>query len=251
VLALMGAALGIAIAIWATESMRAVPIIGSFPIRFQTNLDLASLGFAVALGIACGLIFGAAPAAQLSRVNPQAALQSGSRNGGRSALRNALMGVEVALALAVLLAAALFWRGFNDARGADPGFRREGVLLANYDYTGRNIGPAASRDFAAASMDVAVAPDEVVPVTIAGPAVSRNTPPSTSADPRRDGIPTRFHFPLPPRCDMRQRVAGMSIGALRGRAQRRRCHSSAAYRDPSRTEARASRSICTPGKSLR
>jgi len=152
-LALMGAALGIAIAIWATESMRAVPIIGSFPIRFQTNLDLASLGFAVALGIACGLIFGAAPAAQLSRVNPQAALQSGSRNGGRSALRNALMGVEVALALAVLLAAALFWRSFNDARDADPGFTREGVLLANYDYTGRNIGPAASRDFAARLLD--------------------------------------------------------------------------------------------------
>jgi hypothetical protein len=133
--------------------MRAVPIIGSFPIRFQTNLDLASLGFAVALGIACGLIFGAAPAAQLSRVNPQAALQSGSRNGGRSALRNALMGVEVALALAVLLAAALFWRSFNDARDADPGFTREGVLLANYDYTGRNIGPAASRDFAARLLD--------------------------------------------------------------------------------------------------
>jgi len=148
-LGLIGAALGAVIAVWATESMRAVPIIGSFPIRFQTNLDLASLGFAVALGIACGLIFGAAPAAQLSRVNPQAALQSGSRNAGRSALRNALMGVEVALALAVLLAAALFWRGFNEARDADPGFKREGALLANYDYTGRNIGPAGSRDFAA------------------------------------------------------------------------------------------------------
>jgi predicted permease len=148
-LGLMGAALGIAIAVWATESMRAVPIIGSFPIRFQTNLDLGSLGFAAALGVACGLIFGAAPAAQLSRVNPQAALQSGSRNAGRSALRNVLMGVEVALALGVLLAAALFWRSFSETRDADPGFRREGVLLANYDYSGRNIGAAAARDFAA------------------------------------------------------------------------------------------------------
>ena len=63
------------------------------------------------------------------------------------------MGVEVALALAILLAAALFWRSFNDARDADPGFKREGVLLANYDYTGRNIGPAASRDFAARLLD--------------------------------------------------------------------------------------------------
>jgi predicted permease len=97
-LGLMGAALGVGIAVWATESMRAVPIIGSFPIRFQTNLDLGSLGFAVALGVACGLVFGAAPAAQLSRVNPHAALQSGARHAGKSGLRNALMGVEVALA---------------------------------------------------------------------------------------------------------------------------------------------------------
>jgi predicted permease len=148
-LGLIGAALGVGIAVWATESMRAVPIIGSFPIRFQTNLDLGSLGFAAALGVACGLIFGAAPAAQLSRVNPHAALQSGARNVGKSGLRNALMGIEVALALAVLLAAALFWRSFSETRDADPGFKREGVLLANYDYTGRNLGPAATRDFAA------------------------------------------------------------------------------------------------------
>jgi putative ABC transport system permease protein len=148
-LGLMGAALGVAIALWATDALRAVPIIGSFPIRFQTNLDVVSLGFAVLLGIACGLIFGAAPAAQLARVNPQAALQSGARNAGRSALRNALMAVEVALALAVLLAAALFYRSFSETREADPGFKREGVLLANYDYTGRNIGNSAARDFAA------------------------------------------------------------------------------------------------------
>ena len=49
---------------------------------------------------------------------------------GAARLRNALMGVEVALALVVLLAAALFWRSFSETRDADPGFRREGVLLA-------------------------------------------------------------------------------------------------------------------------
>ena len=152
-LGLMGAALGVAIAVWATDAMRAVPIIGSFPIRFQTDLDLSSLGFAILLGIVCGLVFGAAPAAQLSRVNPHTALQSGARNAGRSALRSALVGIEVALALAVLLAAALFWRSFSDARDANPGFTREGVLLANYDYSGRNIGPAAAREFAARLLD--------------------------------------------------------------------------------------------------
>ena len=59
------------------------------------------------------------------------------------------MGVEVALALAVLLAAALFWRSFSETRDADPGFKREGVLLANYDFSGpqrrRAGGPRRSR----------------------------------------------------------------------------------------------------------
>ena len=38
-LGLIGAALGAAIAVWATEALRAVPLIGAFPIKFQTSLD--------------------------------------------------------------------------------------------------------------------------------------------------------------------------------------------------------------------
>ena len=57
------------------------------------------------------------------------------------------MGVEVGLALVVLLAAALFLRSFTETREVDPGFRRDGVLLAAYDLTGRNIGGPAARDF--------------------------------------------------------------------------------------------------------
>jgi putative ABC transport system permease protein len=148
-LGLMGAALGAAIAVWATDALRAVPLIGAFPIKFQTDLDLVSLAFAMVLGAGCGLIFGVAPALQLSRVEPQTALRSGTRTAGRSGLRNALMGVEVGLALVVLLAAALFWRSFSETRDADPGFKREGVLLAAYDFTERNAGAPVARDFAA------------------------------------------------------------------------------------------------------
>jgi predicted permease len=146
-LALLGSAVGVLIAIWGTEALRAVPFIGAFPIKFQTDLDGMSIAFAVALGIVCGLAFGVAPAAQLARVDPQAALRSGSRSAGRSGLRNALMGVEVGLALVVLLAAALFFRSFSETRDIDPGFKRDGVLLAAYDLTGRNIGAPAARDF--------------------------------------------------------------------------------------------------------
>jgi len=125
-----------------------VPMLGAFPIRFQTSLDASGLTFAVGLGLVCGLIFGAAPALQLSRVNAYSELRSGPRAAPRGRLRGALMGAQVALAVIVLLAAALFYRGFSETREMDPGFRREGVLLAAYDLSGRNLDEAAAKLFA-------------------------------------------------------------------------------------------------------
>jgi putative ABC transport system permease protein len=147
-LGLLGSALGIAIAVWATEAMRAVPMLASVPVKLTTGVDGVSIGFAVGLGVLCGVMFGLAPAAQLARTDPQVALRSGARLAGRSPMRNGLMAVEVALALVVLMAAALFVRSFTDALVTDPGFRREGVLLAEYDLSGRNLTDAAARDFA-------------------------------------------------------------------------------------------------------
>jgi predicted permease len=148
ILALIGAALGVLIAVWGTDALRAAPMITTFPIKFQTSLDLVSLAFAVGLGVACGLIFGLAPAWQLARVDPQVALRTGATGGGRSRMRHTLMGVEVGLALMVLVAAGLFFRSFSETRDIDPGFKREGVLLASYNLTGRNMNDEGARTFA-------------------------------------------------------------------------------------------------------
>ena len=136
-LALIGAGLGVAIGVWGTRALAAMPLTIGFPINFETHVDMAGLVFAVALGILCGAIFGAAPAFQLARLDPQLAFRAGSAPGGRSRLRNALMAIQVTLALVVLVAAGLFLRSFLETRATDPGFRREGVLLAAYDLTGR------------------------------------------------------------------------------------------------------------------
>ena len=101
-----------------------VPILGAFPIKFQTGLDAIGLAFAMLLGIVCGLLFGLAPALQLARIDPQLALGAGSRTAGRSGMRNGLMAVQVGLALVVLMAAGLFVRNFTETRETDPGFRR-------------------------------------------------------------------------------------------------------------------------------
>ena len=148
-LALGGAMVGTALALWGTQALRAVPMISAFPIKFQTSVDISGLAFALALGVGCGLVFGLIPALQLARVDPLLALRSGVHGAGRSQTRNILMGAQVALALIVLTAAALFLRSFRETRSTDPGFRRDGVLLAAYDLSARNPDADRSRSFAA------------------------------------------------------------------------------------------------------
>jgi predicted permease len=148
-LALLGAGLGAAIAVWGTTALRVAPIIGAFPIQFQSSVDELTLAFALLLGAACGLIFSAAPAIYLARLDPHDGLRSSSNTPPRSRARKVLMGLEVGLAMAVLIAAALFLQSFRSARQTDPRFRPEGVLLAAYDLSGRNPDEASGRELAA------------------------------------------------------------------------------------------------------
>ena len=136
-LATMGAGLGVFVAVWGTEALRAVPMTGAFPIKFQTHIDGTTLLFAMSLGLLSGVLFGTPPAVQFSDADPINALREGNRGSARSGLRNGLMGAQVALALILLTAAGLFYRGFRETQDTNPGFRTDGVLLAAYDLTGR------------------------------------------------------------------------------------------------------------------
>jgi len=148
-LAFLGAGLGAATAVWGTTALRIAPMIGAFPILFPTKVDGLTLAFAMSLGAACGLIFSAAPAVHLIRLDPQEGLRSSANTAPRSRARKVLMGVEVGLAMVVLIAAALFLQSFHSAHQTDPRFRPEGVLLAAYDLSGRNPNEASEREFAA------------------------------------------------------------------------------------------------------
>ena len=145
ILALLGAGLGVAIGVWGTRAMAAIPLTIGLPVNFETHVDSAGLLFATVLGLGCGALFGSAPALHLARLDPQVAFRASATYSGRSRLRNGLMAAQVTLALVVLVAAALFLKSFLETRDTDPGFRREGVLLAAYDLTGRSTDP---RDFA-------------------------------------------------------------------------------------------------------
>ena len=153
VLGVLGAALGALLAVWGTQGLLVLPMTG-LPIRFQTQVDGMGLAFAMTLGVLSGLIVGAAAAAQLARVNPQAALREGAKGGRASSrLRHALMAVQTGLAVTVLLVAGMFFQGFLETRTTDPGFARDGVLLAAYDLAGRSADTSFSRDLAARTIE--------------------------------------------------------------------------------------------------
>jgi predicted permease len=152
-LGLVAAALGALLAVWGTQALRAVPFLTTaFPVRFQTSINEVGLAFAALLGIACAVIFGAAPAIALARVDPQQVLRTSAGTPPRRRLRNTLMAAEVTLAIVVLICAGLFLESFRETRD-DPGFRREGLMLAAYDLTGRNPANETASDFARRLLD--------------------------------------------------------------------------------------------------
>ena len=153
ILSVAGAALGALIAVWGTTALRAVPLPspGGLELTFHTAVDGITLAFAIALGIVCGVIIGLPAGLMLSRVSPAASLRTGGGVGSASTLRESFLAIEVGLAVVVLVVAAAFVKNFNDTRTSDPGFMRDGLLLATYDVRGRNrsVTSESIREFSA------------------------------------------------------------------------------------------------------
>jgi hypothetical protein len=78
-----------------------------------------------------GVLFGALPALQLSRIDLNQRLKEGgkgSAGAGRRNLTRALVMTEVALAVIVLVGAGLLVRSFQKLLQVDPGFRADHLL---------------------------------------------------------------------------------------------------------------------------
>ena len=130
VLALAGGALGILLAWLSIAPIQALGT-GSIPRVLDVTLDRTVLGFAVAVTLATGILFGLAPAWQAARGGIGAVLKEGGRSssgsGGRWT-RSTLLVAEVALSLVLLVGATLLLRSFAKITGVDPGFRPDNVL---------------------------------------------------------------------------------------------------------------------------
>jgi predicted permease len=131
VLAAGGAAAGLGLALAGVRGLLALAPEG-LPAAVSARLDAPALAFAVAIAAAAGVLFGVAPAWQVSRMNQFELLKEGGRANSaglaRQQLRSSLVVAEVALALVLLVGAGLFLRSLAALEDVNPGFQTAGVI---------------------------------------------------------------------------------------------------------------------------
>jgi len=133
VLALIGGALGLLLAVWGVPALLALAG-GGLPSTAQIGLDGRVLGFALLVSLATGFLFGFAPAVHMARTDLHESLKEGGRAVGQRsslALRRGLVVTTVALALTLLVGAGLLLRSFARVVDVNPGFQPDHVLTFN------------------------------------------------------------------------------------------------------------------------
>jgi predicted permease len=101
-------------------------------VALDVRMDSTVLIFTSLVAIASGILFGIAPAWQVSQVATFTTLKEGGRSGtaglNRQRLRSGLVVGEVALALVLLVGAGLFLRSLAYLQEVNPGFEPTGVI---------------------------------------------------------------------------------------------------------------------------
>ena len=128
---LLGGAAGLLLAMWGTDLLIAASPV-DIPRLKEVGLDARVVGFTTAVSVLTGVLFGLAPALQVSRVHLADSLKEGARGstegGGRVRARSLLVVSEVALSLVLLAGAGLLLRSFERVRAVDPGFDPQNVM---------------------------------------------------------------------------------------------------------------------------
>jgi predicted permease len=142
-LAMLGAAFGALLARNVSLVLVASLSTQHDPLFVDMGMDWRVLGFTTALAVLTCILFGLAPALRATNVAPSAVLKESGRGStqGRSlfGLRRVLVSSQIALSLTLLVGALLFARSLNNLAALDPGFRRDGILVADIDFTMRDL----------------------------------------------------------------------------------------------------------------
>jgi predicted permease len=150
VLAVLGGAAGIFVALWVKAALLLF-----IPAASRANLDSPMgwrfIGFVFLVSIVVGVVFSLAPAIQAVRHASVPALHLESRSftavSRLFSLRSGLILLQVSLSLPLLITAALLLRTLQNLRGLDTGFDKRNVLLATVNPSLNSYSPEKSKNF--------------------------------------------------------------------------------------------------------
>jgi len=133
-LALLGGAAGLMLALWGTELLMTFKPPVPIPLEINLPVDWRVIGFLSGLSLLTGIVFGLVPALAASRPEVVSALKDDSNaSGSRGRLRGALVIVQVAVSALLLICAGLFLRSLQNASSIDPGFDADNLLAMSMD----------------------------------------------------------------------------------------------------------------------
>ena len=128
VLCAIGCTGGLLLAQWSMHFVRGMRGI-EVPRLEQTTIDWRVLAFSIAISVITALVFGLAPALQVSRAGLESTTRRrGAGAGSRRGLKAFFVMAEVALAVALLAGAGLLLRSMVNLLRVDPGFSGDRVI---------------------------------------------------------------------------------------------------------------------------
>ena len=167
VLALLGGAAGLLFAMWARDilwSMRP-PLFTLSAVHL--DLDFRVLGYALAVSLAAGIVFGLVPALRATRSDLARDLKERAGPTASSSARSALVVAQVALSLVALIGAGLFVRSLRNATRVDLGFVPERLGTVAFNLADWGYAEDRGRDFERRALERAAAVPGVAAAALA------------------------------------------------------------------------------------
>jgi macrolide transport system ATP-binding/permease protein len=135
VLAVIGGIAALAVSYGGAELLLKLAFPSSNDVPIHATPSLIVQGFAIALALVTGMLFGVAPAWLLARAQPADALRGGSRatGGGASVLQRALVVMQAALSLVLLVGAGLFAQSLSKLEHFDMKLDAANRYIVHFD----------------------------------------------------------------------------------------------------------------------
>ena len=147
-LAVLGGALGVCLAVWLERPLRALISIGDIDLQsLDANPDIRVLGISFLIAISTGILFGIVPAIHAARAEITHVMKPPVAGHARISVnvKGLLVIAQVALSLVILVAAGLLLRTLQKAQSVQPGFNAEHVLMARVDAGRQGYSEAQGR----------------------------------------------------------------------------------------------------------